>query len=457
MSGAREFLLPDLGEGLVEAEILRWLVTVGDPVAVDQPVIEVETAKAAVEVPSPYGGVVVATHGEPGDRVRVGAPLILVSSPDQISTPDAAPEHSGNVLVGYGTSAGTRRRRSALGASALGRPGRAGADPALGASAAASDRPGPAGADSGGPPASSRSERRTPVVSPLVRRLAREHGLDVATLRGSGPDGLVLRADVERAIARRAAQPAAGAAPAQPPQTRPDIPADAERIPLRGVRRAVAEKTTRSRQEIPDATTWVEVDATGLLAARAALNAGQSASDPPISVLALLARFAVAGLRRFPELNVYYDAERAEIVRLPFTHLSFAARTDRGLTTPVVRDAHLMSTQELAVEISRLSEAARAGRLAPAQLTGGTFTVNNYGVFGVDGATPIINHPEVAMLGLGRITAKPWVVGGELMARQVTQLTLVFDHRVCDGDVAGGFLRHVADCVEQPTRLLRMV
>jgi pyruvate dehydrogenase E2 component (dihydrolipoamide acetyltransferase) len=279
------------------------------------------------------------------------------------------------------------------------------------------------------------------VISPLVRRIAREHGVDLRSLTGSGPDGLILRADVERAAVKA-------------PAPVSDAPRDGSRIPLRGMRGAVAEKLSRSRREIPDATCWVDADATELLAARAAMNAG---APTKVSVLALLARICTAALARFPELNATVDIERNEIVRLPAVHLGFAAQTERGLVVPVVRDAQARTVDGLSEEIGRLTEAARAGALTPADLTGGTFTLNNYGVFGVDGSTPIINHPEAAMLGVGRIAPKPWVHEGELAVRQVVQLSFTFDHRVCDGGTAGGFLRFVADCVERPAVLLRTV
>jgi pyruvate dehydrogenase E2 component (dihydrolipoamide acetyltransferase) len=227
------------------------------------------------------------------------------------------------------------------------------------------------------------------------------------------------------------------------------------RVPLRGVRRAVAEKMSRSRREIPDATCWVDADATELLAARAAMNAAGDAPAVPVS--ALLARICCAALARFPDLNAWVDAERGEIVRLADVGLGFAAQTPRGLVVPVVRDAGRCTTAALAEEMTRLTGAAREGRLRPEELTGGTFTLNNYGVFGVDGSTPIINHPEAAMLGVGRITPRPWVHEGGLAVRQVVQLSFTFDHRVCDGGTAGGFLRFVADCVESPAVLLREV
>ncbi|MFJ9926895.1 MULTISPECIES: dihydrolipoamide acetyltransferase family protein [Streptomyces] len=435
MAQVLEFKLPDLGEGLTEAEIVRWLVQVGDVVAVDQPVVEVETAKASVEVPCPYGGVVTARYGEEGTELPVGAPLLTVA----VGEPEAEPESgSGNVLVGYGTSEAPGRRRRVRPTAPAGGARVNGAAPAPAASAPAVT---PAAAP-GGP---------VPVISPLVRRLAREGGLDLRGLAGSGPDGLILRADVERALrtepdrdrGRTAGTPAA-AVPA---------PGPAEvRVPLKGIRGAVADKLSRSRREIPDATCWVDADATELMRARAAMNA---AGGPKISLLALLARVCTAALARFPELNSSVDSEAREVVQHPYVHLGFAAQTDRGLVVPVVRDAHARGAESLTAEFARLTEAARTGTLTPGDLTGGTFTLNNYGVFGVDGSTPIVNHPEAAMLGVGRIVPKPWVHEGELAVRQVVQLSLTFDHRVCDGGTAGGFLRYVADCVEQPAVLLR--
>ncbi|MFE2041491.1 dihydrolipoamide acetyltransferase family protein [Streptomyces sp. NPDC059477] len=502
MAQVLEFKLPDLGEGLTEAEIVRWLVEVGDVVAIDQPVVEVETAKAMVEVPCPYGGVVTARFGEEGAELPVGAPLLTVAvgaedsgaaAPGTVSGPaegsaradavpgaasassvaavparadgtpgtasgpvapargDAGPpadtrngsrapaaEGSGNVLVGYGTGEAPARRRrirpEARTTTAVPRP------------AITPDR---APAEDTGP-----GEGPVPVISPLVRRLAREHGLDLRELTGSGPDGLILRADVEYA-ARAAQSQSRGRTAASGTAVTPSTPApvaDGSRVPLKGVRGAVADKLSRSRREIPDATCWVDADATELMRARAVMNA---ATGPKISVLALLARICVAALARFPELNSTVDMAAREIVRLDRVHLGFAAQTDRGLVVPVVRDAHTRDAEGLSAEFTRLTEAARAGTLTPADLTGGTFTLNNYGVFGVDGSTPIINHPEAAMLGVGRIVPKPWVHEGELAVRQVVQLSLTFDHRVCDGGTAGGFLRFVADCVEQPAVLLR--
>ncbi|WP_145498816.1 dihydrolipoamide acetyltransferase family protein [Streptomyces sp. CFMR 7] len=482
MAQVLEFKLPDLGEGLTEAEIVRWLVEVGDVVAIDQPVVEVETAKAMVEVPCPYGGVVTARFGEEGSELPVGAPLLTVAvgateapaspAPSTSSAASAsgassagapAAEESsagsGNVLVGYGTGAPAARRRRI-------RPERVGTPAAPAPAPAPVVEPEPVPVPVAVPAATGEvngQQGPVAVVSPLVRRLARQHEIDLRRLTGSGPDGLILRADVDSAIreAEEAARAQTRTAPAEPvveeaPTAVAAAPAAAERIPLRGVRGAVADKLSRSRSEIPDATCWVDADATELMAARAAMNAASGPSGgPKVSVLALLARICTAALARYPELNSTVDTAAREIVRLPGVHLGFAAQTERGLVVPVVRDAHTRNAESIGAEIARLTELARTGKLSPAQLTGGTFTLNNYGVFGVDGSTPIINHPEAAMLGVGRIMPKPWVHNGELAVRQVVQLSLTFDHRVCDGGTAGGFLRYVADCVEQPAVLLR--
>ncbi|MFE9706214.1 dihydrolipoamide acetyltransferase family protein [Streptomyces sp. NPDC005930] len=475
-----EFKLPDLGEGLTEAEIVRWLVEVGDVVVVDQPVVEVETAKAMVEVPCPYGGVVTARFGEEGTELPVGAPLVTVavdgdeaaaaggpareSGTGAAGTPAAEPsaaaakadgktEGSGNVLVGYGTSEAPARRRRV----------RAGRPAATGPSGRANGRVLPAEPAGGQVRTAEPVDGPVPVISPLVRRLARQNDLDLRELTGSGPQGLILRADVEYALRAAAAQGArtadqaartSGEQVAASVTSAPSVTSASPgtRVPLKGVRGAVADKLSRSRREIPDATCWVDADATELMRARTAMNAS---GGPKISLVALLARICTAALARFPELNSTVDTEAREIVRLDGVHLGFAAQTDRGLVVPVVRDAHARDAESLTAEFARLTEAARAGRLTPGELTGGTFTLNNYGVFGVDGSTPIINHPEAAMLGVGRIVPKPWVHEGELAVRQVVQLSLTFDHRVCDGGTAGGFLRYVADCVEQPAVLLR--
>jgi pyruvate dehydrogenase E2 component (dihydrolipoamide acetyltransferase) len=417
------FVLPDLGEGLTEAEIVSWHVQVGDIVAVDQGVVEVETAKAVVEIPVPFAGRVAELHAGPGDLLAVGDPLITVSD-DQAGA--CADGESGAVLIGYGTTDGRPRRR---------RPAR------NGPSAPIAARP------------ARRSAGRVPVVSPIVRRLARNAGLDLATISGSGRDGLITRQDVEKAIAGRPAAAAVPSVPSVPPPIagRSAGAEQVTRIPLQGIRKITADKLSRSRREIPEATVWVDADATELLQLRATLNAADA--EPRISLLALLSRFVVLGLRRHPELNA--KVEDDTIVMGTSVHLGFAAQTDRGLLVPVIPDAHACTLEQLSAALAHYTLRARRGTLGPAELTGGTFTINNYGMFGVDGSAAIINHPEVAILGIGRIIERPWIVNGQLAARHLTQLTLSFDHRVCDGQTAGGFLRFIADCVESPARIMR--
>ena len=445
------FLLPDLGEGLTEAEIVTWHVKAGDTVSVDQGIVEVETAKAVVEVPVPFAGRVTQLHGQPGDVVAVGQPLVTVDTAGRFAEPGvvtspAGPDdadQSGNVLIGYGTSSARRRRHRATRSPA--------AIPATGPPAPGTAATG----DNTVPPVVTNG--RVPVASPLIRQLARNAGVDITTIPGSGHGGLITRHDVDAAINARRADPASRRAdPASGRDIAPAVlpaagSAGVIRIPIRGLRKSVADKVSRSRREIPEATVWVDVDATEMLGLRATLNADESA--PKISLLALLSRFTILALRRYPELNARIDGD--EIVMSPSVHLGFAAQTDRGLMVPVVHDAQAHTLEQLSTAIAERTRRAREGKLDPADLVGGTFTVNNYGVFGVDGAAAIINHPEVAILGIGRIIQRPWVIDGQIAPRQMTELTLAFDHRVCDGGTAGGFLRFIADCVELPAKALR--
>ncbi len=411
------FQLPDLGEGLTEAEIVRWLVKVGDVVTVDAPVVEVETAKSVVELPSPYAGVVEELHGEPGTVIPVGKPLITIAEVDAGTTyREEEKAGSGNVLIGYGTGdgAGSGRRR----------------------------KPRPQAVSGRSVPPSGNNPPKTPVplvISPLVRRMARDAEVDLKSLAGSGANGLIVRRDVEEAIAQRFEK-------TPEVESRTGL-AELRRTPMSGFRKAVAATLTRSRAEIPEATTWVDVDATALVELRESLR---SAKDSGPGLLALMARFVVAGLQKYPELNGFVDTEREELVQYDGINLGLAAQTDRGLVVPAVPNAHRLTTRALDAEIKRLTDSARAGRLTPYELACGTFTLNNYGSFGVDGSAAIINHPQVAILGVGRIIDRPWVVDGELAIRKLTQLSLVFDHRVCDGGTAAAFLRFVADAFETP-------
>ncbi|KQU55508.1 branched-chain alpha-keto acid dehydrogenase subunit E2 [Rhodococcus sp. Leaf278] len=418
---AQVFLLPDLGEGLTEAEIVEWKVKPGDTVTIDQVVVEVETAKASVEVPCPFEGVVGELHAAEGTSLAVGAPLISITGGAVADTPAAHERYreeeragSGNVLIGYGTGHGPtgRRKRSAA----------------------------PPQWSEKVPPEALNRTSAPKVLSPIVRSLALQGGLDLTSIDTAGGHGVITRADVERALA--------GATVASSPE-------GVTRIPITGIRKTIADKLSRSRAEIPEATVWVDVDATALLQARRDLDA--SIDGVKVTLLAVLAKLTMIALAKFPELNSTVDTAAGEILRYENVGLGIAAQTERGLMVPVVAQADKADLKELAERLAELTELARTGSLPAARLSGGTFTLNNYGVFGVDGSAAIINHPEAAILGIGRIIDRPWVVDGQLAVRKVAQLSLAFDHRVCDGGVAGGFLRTVADFVENPVVALGSV
>ncbi|MHA7208727.1 dihydrolipoamide acetyltransferase family protein [Arthrobacter sp. MDT1-65] len=534
-SGLLVFALPDLGEGLTEAELVSWLVAEGDTVAVDQPVAEVETAKSVVEVPSPFAGTVAVLHGRPGEVLDVGAPFLSVR-PDGVAAPPAAPagdgasipatpevpqgdpvpsvaaaasamredagvptaatqdgepvasEGSGNVLIGYGTpgglTGGRRRPRRAVATrlteaasgSPAGVPVVPSPTPASAPSPTAAPAPPSSGAATGAVSTGPAGAAAPLCVSPLVRKLARDHGVRLGDLRGSGEKGLILRRDVDEAIAARAQetsavdtldildtvdtaarsvlQTAGTPGDAQERDSRSGL-AVLDRTPLRGVRRTIAEAMSRSRREIPEATVWVDVDVTALMDLREGMK--RRTPDAVPGILSFVARFVVAGLARYPELNsriVTREDGSQELVRVEGVNLGIAAQTERGLVVPSVRRADTMSARRLDAEIRRLAALAREGKATPSDLSSGTFTLNNYGVFGVDGSAAIINYPESAILGMGRIIDRPWVVDGQLAVRKVTELTLAFDHRVCDGGTAGGFLRFVADAMENPGTML---
>lgn len=417
------FRLPDLGEGLTEAALVRWIVKVGDRVAIDEPIAEVETAKSVVELPSPFAGTVAVLHGEEGQTLDVGSPFMEVAAADSVADAAAVVDveletyreeeraGSGNVLIGYGTSERHRSgRRRSRGVTVV------------------------------APPATRTPARATgPVAvrSPIVRSLARSRGIDLRTISPSAPDGIIRRADVEAA-----ATPTSIAAPAPAGDLQV-----ASRVPLGMLRKTVAAKMSRSRSEIPEATVWVDVDATDLFTLR------QSMGEARPSFTAIMAKYVLLALERYPVLAGRLSDDGTEIIQFDGVNLGFAADTPRGLMVPVVTHAERHSITGLDAEIRRLADATRAGTAAPGELSGSTFTLNNYGSLGVDGSAAIINHPEVAILGLGRMIERPWVVGGAIVPRRIIQLSLVFDHRVCDGGYAAGFIRSVVDAIENPLAL----
>jgi pyruvate/2-oxoglutarate dehydrogenase complex dihydrolipoamide acyltransferase (E2) component len=439
----RVFNLPDLGEGLEDAEIVGWKVSPGDDVELNQPLVEVNTAKALVEIPSPFTGRVTTLHGDAGGVVAVGQPLVTfeVESGAPPSAEGEAAAEAGQaspanaaerpkreaVLVGYGVGQETKGRRR----------------PRL--------RP-PERRDAG-------TETR---ATPLVRRLAREKGVDLASLRGTGPHGRLTREDVLKAATRASAT--AGTSPGGAPlATEGEVDAPGaqlnaaapgrgreERVAVRGVRRLIAQKMTRSWREIPHVTTFHTVDATHIEALRRELT---DESDTKVSALSVVVRALAEVCRRHPKLNASFDPDAGEIVLKGSYHVGIAADTERGLVVPVVRDVDTKGIIQVARELAEAVEAARAGRATPDQLTGSTITVTNFGVFGSEAGTPIINHPEAAILGTGRIADRAVVVDGQVEVRPTLTLALSFDHRLLDGADADRAMTELTRLLESPFRL----
>jgi len=475
---ARVFRLPDLGEGLTEAGLVQWLVQVGDTIRTDQAIAEVETAKSVVELPSPFAGVITALHGEPGDTIAVGAPVLEVADAAPSDAPDVTEKEayraeeragSGNVLIGYGTSerAGGGRRRARAAASTRPAPASSPVTPTPTARDAAertaSARTQPVPSTAGGALDETAPRRTVAVRSPLVRRLARDLGLDVHAIAATGADGAVTRADVLRAAVDHAVDGVTPKTTNATPDAATNATTDAEQLDglavrarerMSPLRKAVSAKLSRSRSEIPEATVWVDVDATRLWDLRAEMAAdGEKAP----SLTALIARFTLIALADHPLLASRLSENADEIITFDGVNLGVAADTARGLMVPVVPLAHELTVSELDTALRELAETARAGSMPPERLRGSTFTLNNYGSLGVDGSAAIINHPEVAILGIGRMIERPWVVDGAIVPRRIAQLSLVFDHRVCDGGYAAGFLRRVVELIEHPIRAYGLI
>ncbi|HJV03796.1 MAG TPA: dihydrolipoamide acetyltransferase family protein [Actinomycetota bacterium] len=428
----RTFDLPDLGEGLEDAELVAWKVSEGDQVELNQPLVEVNTAKALVEIPSPFAGTVTRLHGAEGDVIKVGTPLVTFEVAEGTPTTGeaAAAAAAGEtarevredgeakreaVLVGYGVDqeGGKQRRRK------LRPPG---------------PRQAPAAAAEAAPPAE-KGVRATPPV----RKLARERGVDLSTIRGTGPGGRITREDV------LGAGVTAGQAPAAEVPRGEDV-----RVPVRGVRRMIAEKMARSWAEIPHVTTFHTVDATWVEALRRELT---EESGRKVSALAVVVRALVEILGPHPKLNSTYDTDAGEHVLRGEYHVGIATDTERGLMVPVVRDVDRKGIVTLAREIAEVVGAARDGKATPDQLTGSTITVSNVGTFGSAYGTPIINFPEAAILALGTIEPRALVVDGRVEARPAVTLSLSFDHRIIDGADADRAMRDLRAFLESPFRL----
>ncbi|MGW0578833.1 dihydrolipoamide acetyltransferase family protein [Streptomyces sp. NPDC002920] len=484
-ASVREFRMPDVGEGLTEAEILKWYVQPGDTVTDGQVVCEVETAKAAVELPIPYDGVVRALHFPEGTTVDVGTSIIAVdvsggaapeeapaSAPAPVSAPEEKkPAGSGRqpVLVGYGVAASStkRRPRKSPGIPAqepmptpapTPTPAPA-ATPPLAAAAAAAAVQAELNGHGHSHPAEAPDIRERPLAKPPVRKLARDLGVDLTTVVPTGPDGVITREDVHAAAAPAPAP--APEAPAQAPVTAP-VPAMAPtydaaretRVPVKGVRKATAAAMVGSAFTAPHVTEFVTVDVTRTLKLVEELKADKELAGLRVNPLLLIAKALLVAIRRHPEINASWDEAAQEIVVKHYVNLGIAAATPRGLLVPNIKDAHAKTLPELAESLAELVSTAREGRTSPAAMQGGTVTITNVGVFGVDTGTPILNPGESAILAVGAIKLQPWVHKGKVKPRQVTTLALSFDHRLVDGELGSKVLADVGAILEQPKRLI---
>ncbi|MGW0539546.1 dihydrolipoamide acetyltransferase family protein [Streptomyces griseoincarnatus] len=477
-ASVREFKMPDVGEGLTEAEILKWYVQPGDAVTDGQVVCEVETAKAAVELPIPYDGVVRALHFPEGTTVDVGTSIIAVevaggAAPAQEETavapgPAAEPEQPAEqpaarqpVLVGYGVATSSTRRR----------PRKQAQDPAAqqAASAVQSELNGhgaaPAAPAVPAAPAAPAAPAQRPLAKPPVRKLAKDLGVDLATVTPTGPDGVVTREDVHAAVAAAQApqQTAPEAPPAAPaasaPAAQPAAPASYDsaretRIPVKGVRKATAAAMVGSAFTAPHVTEFVTVDVTRTMKLVEELKQDKEFAGLRVNPLLLIAKALLVAIRRNPDINASWDEAAQEIVVKHYVNLGIAAATPRGLIVPNIKDAHARTLPELAASLGELVSTAREGKTSPSAMQGGTVTITNVGVFGVDTGTPLLNPGESAILAVGAIKPQPWVHKGKVKPRQVTTLALSFDHRLVDGELGSKVLADVAAVLEQPKRLI---
>jgi 2-oxoisovalerate dehydrogenase E2 component (dihydrolipoyl transacylase) len=515
MAELRQFKLPDVGEGLTEADIVKWHVQPGDTVIVNQIIVEIETAKAVVELPSPHAGVVSGLLVAEGETVDVGTPIITVDvgtgsdgpgqgsagqggasqgssqvsgatagpaphPPLQTSTsadlvppppPEAvaeadhepAPKEARQaVLVGYGVKLGATSRRARKPAAGRGRA--VAQPPAPDQPAAESRGPQPPASPPAAAPPGTAQAGGSVLAKPPVRKLAKDLGVDLTALTGTGPNGSITRADVQSATS--AASPAARSATVPPERTLPATGVSAtglaalsslpreERIAVRGVRKHTAAAMTSSAFTAPHVTMFLQIDITATMAATARLKTLPDFADIRVSPLLLVAKALLIAAARHPMINSSWDEAAQEIVVRHYVNLGIAAATDRGLVVPSVKDAHALSLPDLGRALGELAASARAGKSTPADLTGGTISITNVGVFGVDTGTPILPPGEAAILAFGQVKDAPWVHEGELAVRQVCTLGMSFDHRIVDGDLGAAVLRDVGAMLTDPLRML---
>ncbi|WP_082049561.1 dihydrolipoamide acetyltransferase family protein [Arthrobacter sp. SPG23] len=452
----KEFRLPDLGEGLTESEILSWKVAVGDTVALNQVIAEVETAKAVVELPSPFAGVITALHEQPGTVVEVGKPIVSF----EVEGDDGAPSAGGPApvetakrepnLVGYGAvvegSGRPARRARTFAAPVEPVETRAPVAPAVEPVETRAPAPAPA------------AER--PRSTPPVRKLAKDLGVELTAVTGTGAGGLITRDDVRNfvgggdlptAARALAGAEAAGSTVSATPEQRET------RTPIKGVRKLTAAAMVSSAFTAPHASEFLTVDVTPTMELLARLKAGRAFEGFKLTPLTLVAKALLIALRRQPSLNSRWDDANQEIVQYNYVNLGIAAATPRGLTVPNIKDAHSMSLAELSAALTALTETARAGKTSPAELSGGTISITNIGVFGIDAGTPILNPGEAAILAMGAVRKMPWEYKDEVALRQVMTLSLSFDHRLVDGEQGSRFLADIGAILADPGMVLAMV
>jgi len=460
----KEFRLPDLGEGLTESEILSWKVAVGDTVALNQVIAEVETAKAVVELPSPFAGVITALHEKPGTVVEVGKPIVsfevegddgggAAGGPAQAETAKREPN-----LVGYGAvveSSGRPARRARTFASPVAAPAKAPAQ----ADAAPAPEPVAEPAETRAPVAG-RVETAVPAErprsTPPVRKLAKDLGVELTEVAGTGAGGLITRDDVRNFVGGgdlpAAARALAGAG------TATGTPGEREtRTPIKGVRKLTAAAMVSSAFTAPHATEFLTIDVTPTMELLARLKASRAFEGLKLTPLTLVAKALLIALGRQPSLNSRWEEASQEIVQFNYVNLGIAAATPRGLTVPNIKDADRMSLTELSTAITALTETARSGKTSPAELSGGTISITNIGVFGIDAGTPILNPGEAAILAMGAVRKMPWEYKNEVALRQVMTLSLSFDHRLVDGEQGSRFLADIGAILADPGMVLAMV
>lgn len=444
-----EFRLPDLGEGLTEAEVVQWLVAPGDAVALNQTLAEVETAKAVVELPSPYEGVVSTLHAEAGETVAVGSPLIAFDVEGAEESPVATSpgeEKAQPNLVGYGAAPSasgrpTRRARRAGGATPV-------TDTAV-LEAAPHDA---------SPTVSMERIVERPRSTPPVRAYAKRLGIDLVLVAASVGDRVITRDDIDEHAARVGIRAEETMAPGGAPL--PDTAAALHegvretRIPIRGVRKHTAAAMVESAFTAPHVTVFHTVDVTATMDLLASLKEDRGLAAHRIGPLAVVAKAVCLALTRTPGLNARWDEPAGEIVQYHYVDLGIAAATERGLIVPNIRDAEALTLVDLADALKALAETARSGKTSPAELSGGTFSISNIGVFGIDAGTPILPPGQSGILAVGAVRRQPWEYRGEIALRQMMTLSLSFDHRLVDGAEGARFLKDVADVLEEPGRAM---